>query len=253
MNHYLLRKRASLYALMALTALLGAAGAGAAPCPPGALGTHRVQVVAPDPAARFGLKSYDKTLPLGEKEVVLTFDDGPLPGPTDAVLAALEKECVRATFFLIGRNAKAAPHLARRIAEAGHTLANHSMTHPWTMRQMDHDAAWRNIMEGQAAIESAAGKRIAPFFRFPGFADTPALLESLAGAGIVVMGTDIWASDWNVMSPERQLRLTMRRLERAGSGIVLFHDTKSQTAAMLPAFLRALAEGGWRVVHIVGP
>lgn len=249
------RRAFSFRAALALASatFCGMLPASAAPCPPGALGTHRVLTLRPETPARYGLKSYDKTLPLGEKEVVLTFDDGPLPGPTEAVLAALEKECVRATFFLIGRNAKAAPHLVRKIVAEGHTLANHSMTHPWTMRAMDHDAAWRNILDGRTAIEAAAGTKIAPFFRFPGFADTPALLDALGEAGIVTFGTDLWASDWNVMSPERQLQLTRRRLARAGGGIILFHDTKSQTAAMLPAFLRALAEDGYRVVHLAAP
>lgn len=220
-------------------------------CGPEALGTARIMPVSAQQTPRVGLKSYPHTLPLALKEVVLTFDDGPLPGPTDRVLAALAHECVRATFFLIGRNAAANPHLVKRIAREGHTLANHSMTHPWTMREMPHDSAWKNILDGEAAIEAAAGGKIAPFFRFPGFADTPALLERLSGRKIAVFGTDLWASDWNVMSPETQLKLVMNRLNTQGRGIILFHDTKSQTAAMLPPLLRALKQGGYKVVHVV--
>ncbi|KAF0231001.1 MAG: polysaccharide [Beijerinckiaceae bacterium] len=236
--------------LLALfTALLAVPPAFA--CGPEALGTHRVMAVGMERTARFGTKSYERTLPLGPKEVVLTFDDGPLPGPTDAVLDVLRKECVRATFFLIGRNAAANPGHVRRIAADGHTLANHSMTHPWTMRQMAHDAAWKNILDGQTAIEAAAGRSIAPFFRFPGFADTPALLEALGNRRIAVFGTDLWASDWNVMRAETQLALVLGRLRKANGGIILFHDTKRQTAEMLPGFLAALRKEGFRVVHIV--
>lgn len=223
-----------------------------AACGPEALGTARVLRLNPEAGARYGLKSYPETLPLMKGEVVLTFDDGPLPGPTDKILASLADECVRATFFLIGRNAKAAPGLVKRIAAAGHTLANHSMTHPWTMRDMPQEAAWQNIIEGRAAIEEAAGAKIAPFFRFPGFADTPALLDALSRDTIAVFGADLWASDWNVMTPEAQLQLVLGRLDRAGRGIILFHDTKAQTAAMLPAFLRALKQRGYKVVHVVG-
>lgn len=207
--------------------------------------------VSADAGGRFGTRSYDKTLPLGPKEVVLTFDDGPLPGPTDSVLETLRKECVRATFFLIGRNAAANPGHVRKIAADGHTLANHSMTHPWTMRTLPHETAWRNILDGHAAIEAAAGQKIAPFFRFPGFADTPALLDTLAQNRIAVFGTDLWASDWNVMRAETQLNLVLGRLRRANGGIILFHDTKRQTAEMLPGFLAALRTEGFRVVHIV--
>jgi hypothetical protein len=71
---------------------------------------------------------------------------------------------------------------------------------------------------------------------------------------VATLGTDVWASDWTPMSPQKQLDLVMSRLEQAGRGIVLFHDTKKQTADMLPAFLRELKKRGWRVAHLVpGP
>ncbi|OYU50346.1 MAG: polysaccharide deacetylase [Rhizobiales bacterium PAR1] len=219
-------------------------------CGPGTLGTSRVMAVSPGSNAHFGTKSYDRSLPLQPREVVLTFDDGPLPGPTDSVLDSLRRECVKATFFLIGSNAAANPGYVRRIAAEGHTLANHSMTHPWTMRTIPHDVAWKNILDGEAAIEAAAGRKIAPFFRFPGFADTPGLLDALDKRGIATFGTDLWASDWNVMRADTQLALVMGRLRKNNGGIVLFHDTKKQTAEMLPGFLAALKQEGFRVVHI---
>jgi len=239
--------------LIAALITITLAGPAATACGPDSLGTSRILTVAPKAGAHFGTKSYGGTLPLQPREVVLTFDDGPLPGPTDRVLEALAKECVKATFFLIGRNAAANPAHVKRIAREGHTLANHSMTHPWTMRTISHDAAWKNILEGESAITTAAGSAIAPFFRFPGFADTPALLDALDRRGIATFGTDLWASDWNVMSPETQLKLVMDRLRKANGGIVLFHDTKTQTATMLPAFLAGLKREGFRVVHLRAP
>ena len=114
------------------------------------------------------------------------------------------------------------------------------------------------IDRGIAAVETAlhgrpAAKPATPFFRFPGFASTPALLDRLAGRGIVVFGADLWASDWNRMTPEQELRLVIERLSINRGGIVLFHDTKKQTAAMLPAFLRLLKANGYRVVHVIAP
>jgi peptidoglycan/xylan/chitin deacetylase (PgdA/CDA1 family) len=216
------------------------------------LGTHRVMQIGFVPPGRYGRKSYPASLPLSEGEVVLTFDDGPLPGPTDRVLDALAREQCRATFFLIGRNAAASPHLVRRMLAEGHTIANHTMNHPWTMRNIAFERGIADIRAGAAAITQAAGQKPAPFFRFPGFADTPALLDHLQNERQIVLGTDFWASDWNPMTPDVQLSLVMRRLRQSRGGMVLFHDVRPQTAAMLPGFLAALREGGYRVVHITG-
>ncbi len=200
---------------------------------------------------RVGLKSYPQTLPLADREVVLTFDDGPIPGPTSRVLDTLACQGVRATFFVIGRNAVANAGLLRRIRAEGHTVACHTWSHPWTLREMSDAAARRDIDAGFDAIAQVLGEPSAPFFRFPGFADTPALLAWLASRDIGVFGCDLWASDWSPMSPEQELELTLGRLEQARKGIILFHDVQARTAAMLPRFLAALAAGGYSVVHTV--
>jgi peptidoglycan-N-acetylglucosamine deacetylase len=218
----------------------------------GVLGGSRSLYVASDGAARFGLKQYPGTLPLADGEVVLTFDDGPLPATTAPVLDALAAEGVKATFFLIGRNARANPHMVRRIAAAGHTLANHTMNHPWTMRERSTANGIGEINDGRDAIQQAAGQRIAPFFRFPGFADTPDLMNELSRRGDSVWGTDIWASDWNPMAPQQQLALVMGRLRKLRKGIILMHDIQPQTARMMPMFLQALKAERFRVVHAVG-
>lgn len=253
-----------LRALLALLALLPAASAAALtveqPCPgnPDALATSRVITVDAASTPRVGRKHFPDTLPLADKEVVLTFDDGPSPGTTSAVLDALRRECVRATFFLIGRNAAAHPELARRELAEGHTVAHHSFSHLRLDRvHLKHADA--DINRGFAAVDKALYGDAAtepprtPFFRFPGFASSPQLLDRLAARNIVVFGADLWASDWNPMTAEQQLSLVLERLEAARGGIILFHDTKRQTAAMLPAFLRSLKTRGYRVVHVVAP
>src|SRR5690242_21859771 len=101
------------------------ADAPAAECPrKDALGTSRVLAVDPAAWPRVGLKSFPQTLPLEDREVVLTFDDGPWRQTDQKILAALAQECVRATFFLIGRNAAAQPDMVRRMAAEGHTVAH---------------------------------------------------------------------------------------------------------------------------------
>jgi len=223
---------------------------------PDALSVSRVITVTAATTPRVGRKHFPETLPLADKEVVLTFDDGPWPGTTAAVLDALKRECVRATFFLVGRNAAAHPELVRRERAEGHTVAHHSFRHP-LLDHMSVAAAEEEIDHGFEAVQTALGAPAkqpeTPFFRFPGFASSSALLDWLEKRGIVVIGADLWASDWNPMSPAQELQLVLARLEATHGGIVLFHDTKRQTAAMLPALLRSLKAGGYRVVHMVAP
>jgi len=240
---------------LAVLALPHAAQAAACPGNPDALGTERVLAVDARSTPRVGRKHFPATLPLAPKEVVLTFDDGPWPGTTASVLDALHRECVQATFFLVGQNAAAHPALARREIAEGHSVAYHTFSHP-LLNRMTAEAAEAEIDRGIAAVDTALyGQHgtapATPFFRFPGFASTPQLLERLSQRGIVVFGADLWASDWNPMTPAAELQLVMSRLSAQGGGILLLHDTKAQTAAMLPALLRELKKQGYRIVHVV--
>lgn len=243
-------------ALLALAASVSIANA--AECPrKDALGTSRVMTVDPQAFPRVGLKSFPQSLPLADKEVVLTFDDGPFPATTTKVLAALASECVQATFFLIGRNAEANPAIVKRIAAAGHSIGHHTWSHR-PLDKISQPQAIEEIDRGIAADEQAlhgAARRApsTPFFRFPGFASTPALLTGLQSRRIAVFGADLWASDWEPMSPEQQLQLLTERLKHAGKGIILLHDTKAQTARMLPAFLQYLKRNDYKVVHLAAP
>ena len=241
---------------IAATAASMPLAAAAEPCPgnPDALGTERVLTVDANSTPRLGRKQFPSSLPLQRKELVLTFDDGPWPGTTPKILNALKHECVRATFFLLGRNVEAHPEIARRELAEGHSLGHHTFSHPLLAR-MASAKAEAEINRGIAEDEFAlTGQRrsdpITPFFRFPGFAANAALLDRLQARHIVVFGADVWASDWLPMAPAQELRLILARIERVGSGIVLFHDTKAQTARMLPAFLRELKRRGYRIVHV---
>src|SRR5438874_7694269 len=220
-----------------------------------ALGTSRVLAVDAATYPRVGLKSFPQTLPLEDHEVVLTFDDGPWPATDRKVLATLARECVRATFFLIGKPASEHPELARRIAAAGHTIGYHTWTHFSLMRMPPADAV-EQIDDGISAVEMAlhgvaTTTPSTPFFRFPGFETTQATLDLLQSRGIVVFGTDLWAGDWNKMTPKYELRLLVDRLKVARKGIILLHDPQAKTAAMLPAFLRYLRDNHYHVVHVV--
>jgi peptidoglycan-N-acetylglucosamine deacetylase len=246
------------YILLLLAGLASAPMAAlAASCPgnPQALGTERTIEIDANTSPRVGRKQFPSTLPLNPKELVLTFDDGPWPGTTPKVLDALKNECVHATFFLLGRNVAAHPQLARRALAEGHSLGHHSYSHPLLNRMKPAKAEAeidRGVEADQAAIYGSRSRNpTTPFFRFPGFASSPALLDFANRRGLVVFGADVWASDWDPMTSEQELRLILSRIERVGRGIVLFHDTKAQTARMLPAFLRELKRRGYNIVHVI--
>jgi len=218
-----------------------------------------------------GLKTYPQTIPLADHEVILTFDDGPDAASTPKVLHALADECVRVTFFDIGRNAAALPDIARREVLEGHTVAHHTWSHPQpTLRFMPEAVARADLLKGMIAVERAAYgetfsagepadlkdlKLHAPFFRFPGFADTPDLRAWLSANNVGIFGVDLWASDWIEMTPEAELKLIMSRLEKNGrKGMLLMHDNHPWTAAMIPMLLSELKTKGYRIVHMVpGP
>jgi peptidoglycan/xylan/chitin deacetylase (PgdA/CDA1 family) len=253
------RKLARLFASMPVAALIWLAWmtlAQAADCPrKGTLGTSRILRVDAATHPRVGIKNYPQTLPLRDHEVVLTFDDGPWPPTTPKVLAMLAKECVHATFFLIGKPTSEHPELARRIAAAGHTIGHHTWTH-FSLMRMSQANAFDEIDHGISAVEMAlhgvaSTTPSTPFFRFPGFETTEATLDLLQSRGIVVFGTDLWASDWNKMTPKRELKLLTDRLRVARKGIILLHDPKAQTVAMLPAFLRYLRDNHYHIVQVV--
>jgi peptidoglycan/xylan/chitin deacetylase (PgdA/CDA1 family) len=241
-------------------ALIAAAplAAAAQSCPgnPNALGTARTIEVSAATTPPVGRKEFAQTLPLAAKELVLTFDDGPWPTTTPKVLDALKAECVKATFFLVGRNAEANPQIARRELAEGHSIGHHTFSHP-LLDRLPLAKAETEINRGIEADEMALyGRRrtdpMTPFFRFPGFASSQALLERMAARGLVVFGADVWASDWLPMTPEAELSLILARIDKVGRGIVLFHDTKKETAQMLPAFLRELKRRGYSIVHVIG-
>jgi peptidoglycan/xylan/chitin deacetylase (PgdA/CDA1 family) len=246
----------------------GTAAAGG--CGPDKLGTSRIVEVGTEGGLAIGFKTYPKEIPLADHEVILTFDDGPEAATTPKVLDALAAECVRVTFFDIGRKVEATPELARREAVDGHNVAHHTYTHPQpTLRYMGDREARADILRGMIAVERAAygadfsagepkdlsGLKLhAPFFRFPGFADTPDLKAWFAANNVGIFSTDLWASDWIEMTPQVELNLIMARLEAVKRGMILLHDNHQWTADMLPRFLRELKLRGYHVVHVVaGP
>ncbi len=227
----------------------------AADCPghPDALGTSRTIVVDPHEHPRIGTMQYRETLPLKDHEVVLTFDDGPLPRNSNQVLQILADECIKATFFIIGEQAKANPEGVRKLVAAGHTVGTHSMTHPLTFDRMPLDKAEAQINGGIEWTSAAMTdpSKLAPFFRIPGLMRADGVENLLISRGIQVWSADFPADDWRHVSPDRVYQLAIQRLEAKGKGILLLHDIQARTVAALPKIIRDLKARGYRIVHVV--
>jgi len=247
----------SLAASLVMATLMGTSAL-AAECPggrPDALGTERVLVVAPKEHARIGTMQYPETLPLADKEVVLSFDDGPLPPYTDRVLETLAAECVKATFFMVGRQAHAYPATVRRVYNEGHTVASHSQNHPRIFTRLTLAGAQQEVEQGIQSITGGLGdaRALAPFFRFPGLGRSRAVEAYLASHSIMVWSADFVADDWTHISAQQVLHRALQRLEEKGKGVLLLHDIQPATALMLPRLLRELKARGYRIVQVVPP
>ena len=190
---------------------------------------------------------------LNRGEVILTFDDGPRPGRTDAILQTLDQYGVKATFMMLGNSAAAHPELVRAVAQHGHTIGNHSYDHA-DLSGLTSQAAMDDIAKGERAITRAlagSGANLAPFFRFPYLAQTGFLRTSMRQGGMVVLDVDIDSKDYYDDTPAEVAARTFSRLEARGSGIILFHDIHPRTVAMLPDFLQQLEDRGYSVVRLV--
>jgi peptidoglycan/xylan/chitin deacetylase (PgdA/CDA1 family) len=216
---------------------------------PDPLGVARVVEIDTTGGPGFGFQNYKAYDFLNPKEIVLTFDDGPLPGRTTAVLAALEAECTKATFFSVGKVAGGYPEILRDVAKAGHTIGAHTVNHK-DLSKMKFDDAKDEIERSFSIIHRAVGGPTAPFFRFPFLRDSPELLKYLADRNIAVVSTDIDTFDFKGPKPEALVKHVMALLEKRGKGIILMHDIQPHTAAALPEILKQLKAKGYKVVQL---
>src|SRR5258708_2768078 len=240
---------------LGLLACITAETASAANCPghPDALGTSRTLVVDPKEHPRIGTMQYAETLPLEDHEVVLTFDDGPLPRNSNQILGILAAQCVKATFFIIGRQAQAFPEGVRKLRDAGHSIGTHTQNHPLGMNRMPIERAKQEIDDGIPSVKAALGDDAAPppFFRIPGLSRAEIVEDYLTSQGVQIWSADFPADDWRHVSSSRVYDLAMKRLEDKGRGILLLHDIQARTVAALPRILHALKARGYRIVHVV--
>ena len=242
---------------LSIAALLSGtiAASAATDCPgnPAALGTSRTIAVDATEHKRIGTMQYPETLPLRDREVVLTFDDGPLPAHTNGILDILASQCIKATFFMVGRMAKESPETARRVYDEGHSIGTHSENHPFRFGEMPEERIKSEIDDGIAHVSEALGDpaKVSPFFRIPGLRRAEGVEAYLASLGIMVWSADFLADDWRHISSAQVIRLALSRLDAKGKGILLLHDIQERTLEALPVILRELKSRGYRIVHVV--
>jgi len=237
------------------------------PCTnPNALGLARTVEVDTTGGPGFGFEQYKAHDFLVLKEVVLTFDDGPWPGNTRAVLEALAQECVKAIFFPIGKHALWHPEILKEVAAGGHTIGGHTWSHAnlsgsaktWPKRVAKKDDAptsiegksVEEIEKGFSAIKLALGAAPSPFFRFPYLKDPKEAVDYLGTRNIAVFSHDLDSFDFKMRKPEDVVKSVMTKLEKKGKGIILMHDFQQATAKAVPLILADLKAKGYKVVHM---
>jgi len=213
-------------------------------------------VLAIDPREYPKLGAVDGTvvLPFSDKEVVLSFDDGPLPRYSNKILDILGAQCVKATFFLVGEMARAYPSTVRRIFAEGHTIGTHSEDHPLRFEKLSRELVEWEIDKGILDVGAALGdhRQVAPFFRVPGLARSEVIESELAARVLVDFSSDTVADDWHHrISPKKVIALAMNRLKARGKGILLLHDIHPATVAALPGLLKELRQRDFHIVHVV--
>jgi peptidoglycan/xylan/chitin deacetylase (PgdA/CDA1 family) len=224
-----------------------------APCAnPDALGVSRVVEVDTTGGPGFGFEHFKQLDFLADKEVVLTFDDGPWPGNTPAVLKALSDQCTKALFFSIGKHAGYHPEILRQVYAAGHTVGAHTWSHPnLNSKKLNDQQVKDEIEKGFSAVKLALGTAPAAFFRFPELQHNANAMTYLGTRNIAVFSCDLDSFDYRKAStPEKVVSNVMTKLDKLGKGIILMHDFQKHTAEALPELLRRLKAGGYKVVQM---
>jgi peptidoglycan/xylan/chitin deacetylase (PgdA/CDA1 family) len=218
---------------------------------PNALGISRVVEVDTTGGPGFGFEHFKQLDFLAEKEVVLTFDDGPWQGNTPAVLKALADECTTGIFFAIGKHATYYPEILRQVAAAGHTVGSHTWSHAnLNKKTMTEQQAKDEIEKGFSAVKWALGTAPAPFFRFPELQHPPAMVTYLGSRNIAIFSCDLDSFDFRAQKPEQVVQTVMAKLAKTGQGVILMHDFQKHTGEALPALLARLKAEGYKVVQM---
>jgi peptidoglycan/xylan/chitin deacetylase (PgdA/CDA1 family) len=195
-------------------------------------------------------------LPTQDKVVALTFDDGPNGQYTQTMLDILDKENVRATFFMVGKNVERYPELAREIIKKGHHIGNHSYSHPWRLPFENKQSIWSEIIKTDDAIFQATGQR-PKIFRPPHGLRTPWMIKELHEAGYTIYTWDDMTDDYVVKTkPETIIKNILEHVQPGA--IIVLHDglnldhtsSRANTIQALPIIIESLKKQGYSFVTL---
>jgi peptidoglycan/xylan/chitin deacetylase (PgdA/CDA1 family) len=228
---------------------------------PNAIGISRVVEIDTTGGPAFGSEKFREYDFLKEGEIVLTFDDGPWPKNTQAVLAALAAHCTKAIFFPIGLHATYEPGLLKQVAAAGHAVGSHTWCHQdlsktkgrcninGKVQAVEYDPK-DEIEKGISAVHWAVGGPTAPYFRFPALQQPPELLAYLGKRNIATFSADVDSLDFKIRKPEQVRQSVLAKLKKQGKGIVLLHDFQHATGEAAMDLLNDLKAAGYKVVFM---
>ena len=214
-----------------------------------ALGVSRTVEIDTTGGPGFGFEHFRQHDFLEPGEVVLTYDDGPWPQRTMAVVNALAAHCTRAIFFPIGKHATYEPGILKQVAAHGHSVGSHTWSHQ-NLASKPVDFGKTEIEKGVSAVAWAVGGPTAPFFRFPALRHPPELVTYLGERNIAIFSTDMDSFDFKMRKPEQVRNAVMTKLKKFGKGIVLMHDFQQATAAAVGDLLGDLKTNGYKIVFM---
>jgi peptidoglycan-N-acetylglucosamine deacetylase len=217
-------------------------------CPAGALGVSRTIEVDTTGGPWFGEPKGDRDF-LKPGEVVLTFDDGPAPGDTRKILAALAKECTKATFFMVGEMVAVHPELVKEVADQGHTIGTHTWSHP-NVARLSLDDIKTQVESTFDIVQKNSPTPVAPFFRYPYLSSSKLAEDYFKSRNIGQFAVDVDSNDWRVRSGTAAVARVMAGLKARGRGIILMHDIHKWTADGVPLLLAKLKVGGYKIVAL---
>jgi peptidoglycan/xylan/chitin deacetylase (PgdA/CDA1 family) len=218
---------------------------------PNAIGVARVVQIDTTGGPGFGFEHFKQLDFLRDKEVVLTFDDGPWPVNTPSVLKTLAEECTKAIFFPIGKHATYYPEILKHVAAEGHTIGAHTWSHAnLNNKKLTDDQRKEEIEKGFSAVKWALGAAPSPLFRFPALQHPPAMVTYLGERNISIWSCDLDSFDFKASTAKKIVDTVMTKLDKNGKGIVLMHDFQKHTAEALPELMTRLKAGGYKVVQV---
>jgi peptidoglycan-N-acetylglucosamine deacetylase len=229
------------------------AGAYAKECDYGGQNALLSRVVAVDSQkGDDGEQSARPALVLNDKEIVLTFDQGPHGAYTKNILDILDRHCVKATFFMTGSAALKYASEVRDVAQRGHTLAAAAWSPRADFQALSFDAAKVEIDKSLAAVAQASHGPAAPFVRLNAKSLAPDLVRHLKDEGVSDWPVDVAAGDLEPgLNASKLANRAIAQVQAAGKGVIQFHDTSKTTVDALDSILLNLKLAGFKVVHAV--